>query len=188
MMYLDILIQNHIVGIRTASITEWMYLASRLFDMSWEFCVLVALVALLVYLLRGKSCMALFLFSLAFAAGTVGILKFMFNVSRPLDYVVSAFGKSFPSYHATIATVFFGILMYVFDGGFSKPTRILFNALCIFSILFVSFSRVYLGAHWFSDVVCGIILGALVSYLAVLVFTNVTGSVRYRRGNASMIK
>ncbi|KAA0015769.1 phosphatase PAP2 family protein [Salinicola corii] len=76
---------------------------------------------------------------------------------------------SFPSGHATINTVLYGFLAYLIAR--SSPARwhrwIIGTAYLI--IFMIAFSRLYLGAHWFADVVAGMSLGtAWVILLALL--------------------
>jgi undecaprenyl-diphosphatase len=159
---IDIYIQNYLSLSRTPGVTENMYVISTFFDLSLAFVLVVFCVAVLVYLVRGLSYTKLFLSSLVLGGFVVFISKYAFNVNRPVDAVTTAFGQSFPSYHATIATIFFGILIYIFDTYLSRVWRIIFNIFCISFVLLISFSRIYLGVHWFSDIVGGICLGVLV--------------------------
>ena len=170
---LDIAISNYFSLIRTQPLTEFMYLVSTFFDVSF-FTVLICLcVALLVYIIRGKKYSYLFLGVMMVQAGAVLFLKNIFNVARPTDAVINAFGQSFPSYHATAVTVFFTMLMYIFDSHFKTVGRIIFNSICVSLILLVVSSRIYLGVHWLSDVLGGVILGITISYLSVLVFKKI---------------
>ena len=150
--------------------TEFMLFVTNVFEVSVYFIAGILLIALLVYFLRGFRRAVLFLFSLGIGTIIVYFSKFFFNVSRPLGGVVFESSQSFPSYHATIATIFFIILMYIFDDYLNKFWRVVFNAFCIACIFLVAMSRLYLGVHWVSDVFAGIVLGSFISYLSVIIF------------------
>ena len=151
--------------------TEFMFLVSKLFDASIPFLIVSICVSVLIYLFRDFRSAVLFLTTLLTSAILVYVLKHIFNVMRPLDSVISdEFGQSFPSYHAVSVTVFFGMLMYFFHDLLKTHWRVLFNTFCIIGILLVSFSRLYLGVHWFSDVFFGILLGAGISYLNIFCY------------------
>jgi undecaprenyl-diphosphatase len=124
-------------------------------------------VAYLVYYLRGKNYTILFLGSILLGMIVTTIIKYVSNVNRPPDALIYAFGKSFPSWHAAVATIFFIMLMYIFDDLESHFVRISFNVLCILGIFLVAFSRVYLGVHWVSDVSFGILLGCFISFISI---------------------
>jgi undecaprenyl-diphosphatase len=150
-----------------------MYLLGTLFDVSVLSILVTIMIAVLIKIIRGKKYAGLFLVSIYTSALIAYLLKLFFNVNRPTDAVMQVFGPSFPSYHAVVATVFFIMLIYIFDDYFKKFWRILFNAVCIFMIFLVAFSRVYLGVHWLSDVSFGILVGCLLSYLSVFIFRKI---------------
>lgn len=167
---IDIFVQNYFSLTRTTTLTEFMYVVSYLFDVTLYSLGLFFCVVILVYLFRGWKYFIFFISTSLFSVLLVYLLKIFFNVSRPIGGVVDAFGQSFPSYHATISAVFFIILMYIFDGYFKPFFRAIFNGLCVAMIILISFSRIYLGVHWLSDVLFGVALGVTTSYLLIRLF------------------
>lgn len=76
--------------------------------------------------------------------------------------IKGATGYSFPSGHTTNVTAFFGTLGWLYK----NRSRALFAACCAF-IALVAFSRNYLGVHTVQDVIFGIGLGILSTWLAI---------------------
>jgi undecaprenyl-diphosphatase len=75
---------------------------------------------------------------------------------------------SFPSGHALGSIVAFGMLAYFFSIGWPNATyRRLGIVLCVLLILLIGFSRMYLGVHFFTDVVAGYALGGAWLALAI---------------------
>lgn len=67
---------------------------------------------------------------------------------------------SFPSGHAVASTVFYGALCaLVFTRVRSPVLRVLAALVGVVMVLLVAFNRVYLGAHYLSDVIAGIAVG-----------------------------
>jgi membrane-associated phospholipid phosphatase len=181
---IDISIQNYFVSARTSFMTESMYVITSVFDASVHFILVVLCVSTLIYLVRNLKYALLFFGALSFGAVLVFILKNIFDVTRPLDGFMSVFGQSFPSHHATSATIFFVMLMYVFDSYLGRFAKVTFNTFCVVCITLVAFSRIYLGVHWFTDVISGIILGVLISYFSIVIFKRVINM----QGSTSMVK
>lgn len=167
---LDIFVQQYFLQIRIGSLTEYMYLMTSLFDVSVQSVLICICIVTLIYIIKGRKFALLFGGAMFSQAVIIYLLKNFFDVSRPTGAVMDAFGKSFPSYHATAVTVFFVMLMYIFDNYFKNFGRVVFNTFCIIMVILVASSRLYLGVHWLSDVLAGVILGGIISYFAVLFF------------------
>lgn len=90
------------------------------------------------------------------------ILKRHFARARPdLNVaVLRARGYSFPSGHAMGSTIVFTALAYLGMRALTEwPQKSAVIAFCAAIILTISFSRIYLGVHWISDVAAGIAAG-----------------------------
>ena len=86
-------------------------------------------------------------------------LKLLFMRERPdILRLIPIDGYSFPSGHSIISVSFYGYLMTYFIEH-SKKTILFIPG--IFFILGIGLSRIYLGVHYFSDVLAGYSLGAL---------------------------
>lgn len=91
-------------------------------------------------------------------------LKHLFQRPRPIldEPLVHLTTFSFPSGHAVASTVFYGALCtLVFLHARSTAARALAAAAAAAMVLLVAFSRIYLGAHYLSDVVAGVCVGVL---------------------------
>lgn len=91
-------------------------------------------------------------------------LKHLFERPRPVleQPLVHLSTFSFPSGHAVASTVFYGALcVLVFLHARSAATRTFAALAAAAMVLLVTFSRVYLGAHYLSDVVAGVCVGVL---------------------------
>jgi membrane-associated phospholipid phosphatase len=115
----------------------------------------------------------------AFAAAIVlsevliGTLKGVYDRARPPGSLVATSGASFPSGHSVAAsvTVVAAVIALVPPG----RARVAWGAAAaVFSVL-MALSRAYLGAHWLSDALAGVLLGASCALLAAFAVGELQG-------------
>jgi undecaprenyl-diphosphatase len=96
-------------------------------------------------------------------------LKELLNRPRPPEdgRLVHAASESLPSGHATTAVVVIGALVVLAWRGRTRATRTAMVAAATLWVGAVGLTRIYLGVHWFSDVIAGWLVGA--AWLALCV-------------------
>jgi undecaprenyl-diphosphatase len=125
--------------------------------------IVPAVIIVIVALFR-KYAAAAFLLAASLAVGVSEIMKLLVHRVRPggplVIVVGTPTGYSFPSGHVTEYTLFFGACFYI---AFTllKPSliRTVLLTICALMIVLVGPSRIWLGAHWASDVLGGYTLG-----------------------------
>jgi undecaprenyl-diphosphatase len=123
-----------------------------------------------VYLLRRGDWRPLGLLMAAIAGAVVlyNLVRIFVHRARPPSaaWIGHYSGYSFPSGHATQTVAAYGMLALILGSGRSGRTKVLlWSAVGLVSLL-VAASRIYLGAHWLTDVLGGYALGA--AWLSVL--------------------
>jgi undecaprenyl-diphosphatase len=130
----------------------------------------LAVVAGAVLWWRGRRADAVFVVgAMATASAVFRLLKALFDRQRPpaVDRLVRETNESLPSGHATMSVVVIGALVVLAWAGRHRLGRVLMVTAAAVWIAAVGASRVYLGVHWFSDVIAGWLVGA--AWLAVCV-------------------
>lgn len=143
-------ILNFIVSSRTSFLNAFFIFISKYFN---EF--LIAIVITLLALIK-KNKNLLFQLWLSFISSgiLVYILKIIIQRPRPLLNLIEETSSSFPSGHSTIM---FALLPIIWRNS-SRPIKYIWLSLSIL----IAFSRIYLGVHFFSDVIGGLILGLII--------------------------
>lgn len=130
--------------------------------------VLVPLFAILLYVIdkeKFKYNFLVFIIALVIGALLVQIFKSIISRSRPLKefsdlYVFSEYlrERSFPSGHAQAASTVAVLLI-------KKIKKVSVCLVSFFFIIAVGLSRIYLAAHYLSDIIAGAFLGAVLTIL-----------------------
>ncbi len=160
---MDISIYSLMREMRNAPADGIMILVTMLGDTVVMGTVVVAIVA---WLLWRKAYRAAYAAGIAFAAAKLFelVIKNGIQRERPLDLAYSGINLfSFPSGHATMAAVVFGILAVLAGHSMGRWGRAIVYAVCGAMIVIIAFSRIYLGAHWLSDVLAGVLFGLVIT-------------------------
>ena len=98
------------------------------------------------------------------------ITKYLINRPRPIEALIKMpTSYSFPSGHTLTSIVFYLTLCYLITINFKDYKRYLIMLLTLILIFIIALSRVYLGVHYFSDVIGGLILGILCEIFVIRV-------------------
>jgi undecaprenyl-diphosphatase len=108
---------------------------------------------------------------LAAAGGQLLVQLFKWTLQRPrptiVPYLTDVTGFSYPSGHALVATATYGTLAWIACNHVVEPSgRRAIRVICWTVVALVAFSRVYLGVHYMSDVISGIVMGIAWLYFA----------------------
>jgi undecaprenyl-diphosphatase len=135
----------------------------------YEAFIIFAIFGLFIYLKNRKN---FFKFGLATFLGIIffWIIKLLVLRVRPDSPYLLETDTSFPSGHATIATIFLlssiFLIIPMLKNNFSKIT---FTIVTLIIFPLVALSRIYLSVHWTTDVIAGIILGGICFMFAEII-------------------
>ena len=109
------------------------------------------------------------------ALGGVAIykpMKHIFMRARPDEvfHLVEQGGYSFPSGHSVTSVVVYGLLIYLIRKRCKNQTvKNILTVLCAALMIIIGPSRIYVGVHWPTDVLCGWLIGSAVLIIAVTI-------------------
>jgi membrane protein DedA with SNARE-associated domain/membrane-associated phospholipid phosphatase len=151
----------------------------------------IATVLFLVWLLlkRYKYIAAHWFGIMVFGVGTTALAKILIHLPRPNVIVnhfsttatkfltcLPSFGtilyercsSSFPSSHTSLSLIFYGFLAVIIARESKKQDRFLPYVVSGILVVLIAISRLYLGMHWLSDILGGILLGLFVVLLVTI--------------------
>ena len=102
------------------------------------------------------------------SGGAIYFFKWLVHSPRPKGFLTLDYSSSFPSGHVCLSLAIFGFISFLTTQQLAKKWRwipyIFFSAL----ITLISYSRLYLGAHWLQDVLGGFFLGFLILLTVII--------------------
>src|SRR5262245_14777513 len=167
---MDVRVRESLIAERSPALTQAMLAVTHTADQHVLLFATPAVVAGLWVARRHVSAL-LFAGSVVGGFGLSSLLKIALVRARPDQWgaIVTETSYSFPSGHTVMATVFFGgLAAIVFHLTKRTVPRVLAVAGAAVMILAVAVSRIYLGAHWASDTLAGMLTGGVwvVAYAA----------------------
>jgi membrane protein DedA with SNARE-associated domain/membrane-associated phospholipid phosphatase len=175
----DAAVANLVTGLRTTWSDHILILVTTLADTPITAVVALIAAAWLWWLGRrhlAYGVVAVVGVTTLFALG----LKATAHVPRPHPIYTGAVEFSFPSGHATFASAIYGVLGWLIAHDLDRPWRTLVLSAIGVGIATVAASRIYLGAHWPSDVTAGLLFGIGATAVFALVFRSVRLAPRER--------
>ena len=139
--------------------SEWVYLPALLAALGW-----------LLYK-RHMTAVTHLLFVVLLGGASIQVLKYLVAAPRPdtlLHNLDSSY--SFPSGHVTISLVAYGFIAVLIANGLNPRARRYPYLLVTILVIAIAFSRLYLGAHWLSDVIGALALGLILLSLTGISF------------------
>ena len=166
---LDNNIYNFVISFKNETLTTIFKMITSL--ASVKFIIVIFIISLLGLIKYKKG----IFFSIIICLDTIVnlIVKKIIGRNRPvkINWLVVEKGYSFPSGHTMISITFYGLLIYfITKSNIKKSTKILLSIILGVLILLIGLSRIYLGVHYFSDVIGGLLWGGLVlfSYIKLI--------------------
>ena len=144
--------------LRTPWVDRLMIMATELGSVRVAVPVVASVALLLIFKRRWRT-VGYWLSAVAFAQALVWVLKLTLARARPIAIYDGAEQFSFPSGHAASSIVLYGFLAVVLARGKAPSVKWAAALFAVILVGLVSFSRLYLGAHWMSDVLGSLALG-----------------------------
>lgn len=111
-----------------------------------------------------------YLVSIVLFSGIISlILTNLINSPRPQGLLVTLSGSSFPSISISIATAFYGFILFYINSKYSLITSS-FKTIILIVLGLSGFANVYLGDFWFSDILAAYLLGSEICLIHCLIY------------------
>jgi len=172
---IDLSITLFVQSIQSPIIDFYLKGLTTLGNPEWAITLIIILFVILLSL--GKSFYAVFfIFTVVSLQAFVFLIKYLVSRPRPNPELVNQISiyfhdDSFPSGHVTFYIGCFGFLAFLaFTKIKSKILKNVILAICISLISTIGISRIYVGAHWFSDTLGAYLIGSVWLYIMIHLF------------------
>ena len=134
--------------------------------------ILIPILIFFFFWIKNKTNWKFFASLMLLEVGTNTVLKLFFARPRPsIEQMIYEKGYSFPSGHMMASTMFYGLCIYfLWQSKYPKIWKWLGTFFFSFLIISVGMSRVYLGVHFFSDILGGLFCSLFLLFFGIFFF------------------
>ena len=162
---IDHCIYSHLITFQSDGLTSLFKLITFFGGTLW-----LVILGIALLMISAKVNIVHIPFNMLIALLSYRILKGIYMRPRPdVLRLIYESNYSFPSGHATLSMVTYGLLILeLYYRIKNKKIRNLSCALLAFLILGIGISRIYLGVHYFTDIIGGYLVGLILIFIDVL--------------------
>ena len=163
----DLSISQFVQSLRSAPLDRVMVFAT---DFGDGVVITATVGALLLGLFAARQWRPAVLVAITFTVAAVAspLAKLAVHRPRPIEIYSGADAFAFPSGHSTLATLLLAVLAFLIAIRLGRSPQIAVWMAAAFGVIAIAFSRIYLGAHWPSDLIGGVLLGAFIGGVLAL--------------------
>lgn len=161
-------LSTYVSHLITPDLTHFLHFITQFGDV---YGLIPLIVIMLVFLYKkDKKNIPAFLFLMITSMIAAFALKNIFTRSRPdIIHLFTFNGYSFPSAHSLMNASFYGYAITTILKFFQGKAKYLVCIFLFLMILLIGFSRIYLGAHYVSDVITGYATGLLLLNITLII-------------------
>jgi undecaprenyl-diphosphatase len=158
----DLSLHNMMKSVRSTPGDEFMTMLTMFGDGVVMLALAAAMIGWLLLRRAWRAAIAVAV-TLFLARLFVPVMQVWIRRERPFDF--EGFGEvfSFPASHTAIATVTLGVLAVLASHSMKHWGKAIVFAVAGIAAIVLAYSRIYLGAHWMTDVLGGFLFGAVMT-------------------------
>lgn len=168
----DIFIDSAVYKILSKGISDNMTSVIKIFTFLGSAVAVISITVLALIFIKNKKYPLFMALDLVIITLLQLILKNCFARNRPVDInLIEETGYSFPSGHSLTAFAFYGLIIYfIYTSNMSLKAKKIMITVLVLLILLVGISRIYLGVHFFTDVLGAFSFSAmyLIIYISII--------------------
>jgi len=176
---IDLIISEKIQNINSSLFMNVMWFVTSLGNQPYMI-MIVGIISLILFISKKKMEAIIGSLTAVGSALSGSLIKVLVDRPRPeaglINVSVWLSDKSYPSNHVLVFTSFFGFVLYLLLFKSKHNFRgVILSIIFILLISTIGISRIYLGAHWASDVLGGYLLGILWLLIAIKIYNSYHG-------------
>ncbi len=167
---LDLSINSFTPKIENNFLTVFSEIIAFIFD-TITLIIISMIVSIYLWFNNNKKESLFFIVTMLLTSGFIFVIKNLVQRVRPINSIIPETSFAFPSGHVTTAVVFFGLFTYlILIKNKSKSIKSLILSSSMFMIVLISFTRLYLNAHWLTDILGGIAFGSFILASFIMIY------------------